>query len=109
MTVAAWRFTLDPRHPALPGHFPGRPLLPGVLLLDQVIAAAAARGVAVTRLQSVKFLQAVLPGETCEIVLQVRGGRLRAECRVAGRLVLQAVLGPDDPPAEPAGSAATSP
>ena len=91
-----WRFTLDPGHPALAGHFPGRPLLPGVLLLDQVIAAAAAQGVIVTRVQSAKFLQAVLPGETCEIVLEARAGRLRAECRVADRLVLQAVLAPEN-------------
>ena len=26
-------------HPSLPGHFPGAPLVPGVVILDEVIAA----------------------------------------------------------------------
>ncbi|MBS1142561.1 MAG: hypothetical protein H6R13_4014, partial [Proteobacteria bacterium] len=30
-----WRAPSD--HPALTGHFPGRPIMPGVVLLDQAI------------------------------------------------------------------------
>ena len=36
--LVAWcRVAAD--HPALPGHFPGRPIVPGVLLLDAVLQA----------------------------------------------------------------------
>jgi 3-hydroxyacyl-[acyl-carrier-protein] dehydratase len=28
-------------HPSLPGHFPAAPLVPGVVILDEVIAALA--------------------------------------------------------------------
>ena len=28
-------------HPSLPGHFPGAPLVPGVVILDEVVAALA--------------------------------------------------------------------
>jgi len=30
-------------HPALPGHFPGNPIVPGVVLLDEVLSALPRR------------------------------------------------------------------
>ena len=32
-------FVIESDHPALPGHFPGRPVVPGVVVLDRVLAA----------------------------------------------------------------------
>lgn len=53
-------------HPAFAGHFPGTPIVPGVVLLDEVIQAVVSDiGVAITQLQisSVKFLSPLKPGE----------------------------------------------
>jgi len=52
-------------HPAYAGHFPGFPLLPGALLLDEALREIArARGIDLTewRVASAKFLRIVRPG-----------------------------------------------
>ena len=66
------RFVIEPDHPSLPGHFPDRPLVPGVVLLDRVVAAIeAAHGPpGPLRLPQVKFMQPLLPGEEANIELE---------------------------------------
>ena len=64
-------FVVDSAHPSLPGHFPGAPVVPGVLVLERVVAAIeAAHGpLAALRLPQVKFLQPLLPGEHANVEL----------------------------------------
>ncbi|RBC43168.1 hypothetical protein BRN41_12545, partial [Xanthomonas oryzae pv. oryzae] len=35
-------FVVPHDHPCLPGHFPGRPVVPGVVVLDHVLQAVEA-------------------------------------------------------------------
>jgi 3-hydroxymyristoyl/3-hydroxydecanoyl-(acyl carrier protein) dehydratase len=65
------QFLVPPDHPSLPGHFPGRPVVPGVVVLDRVLdAIEAAHGpVGALRLPQVKFMQPLLPGQTANIAL----------------------------------------
>jgi len=51
---------ISPDHPALPGHFPGEPIVPGVLILDEVLRIA---GKGRVRLPAVKFHAPLRPGE----------------------------------------------
>ena len=37
------RGTIAADHPALPGHFPGNPIVPGVVVLDEVLSALPGR------------------------------------------------------------------
>ncbi|MDR0184355.1 hypothetical protein [Lysobacter arvi] len=72
-------FTIAADHASLPGHFPGRPLVPGVVVLERVVEAIeAAHGPLVAmRLPQVKFLQPLLPGETARIELDGAAPRWR--------------------------------
>ncbi|WP_396616366.1 hypothetical protein ACHZ97_01235 [Lysobacter soli] len=75
-------FTIRTDHPSLPGHFPGRPLVPGVVVLERVVEAIeAAHGpLPALRLPQVKFLQPLLPGETARV--EVDGAAPRWRFRV---------------------------
>lgn len=62
-------FSIAADHPCLPGHFPGRPLVPGVMLLQQVFAClrAAPGGGEAIAVQGVKFIAPVGPGQVVEV------------------------------------------
>ncbi len=57
-------FSVPASHPALAGHFPGRPLVPGVLVLEAVVALA---GRAVGGVHSAKFRAPLGPGERAHV------------------------------------------
>lgn len=73
------QFTVAPSHPCLPGHFPGRPIVPGVVVLDHVLAAIeAAHGpLGPLRLPQVKFVAPLLPGEAARVELDGAAPRWR--------------------------------
>jgi 3-hydroxymyristoyl/3-hydroxydecanoyl-(acyl carrier protein) dehydratase len=79
MTEAEYTWTVPAAHPAFAGHFPGRPIVPGVVLLDQAILFAEkwlGEPVAAWQIGNAKFLSPVGPGETLVFVLHrtSRGG-----------------------------------
>jgi 3-hydroxymyristoyl/3-hydroxydecanoyl-(acyl carrier protein) dehydratase len=87
-------------HPALPGHFPGDPLVPGVLLLGHVAAALEhSRGpVRITAIRQAKFLAPLRPREPCAIRFAAAGpGAARFECRSRGRVLATGILAFDGP------------
>lgn len=66
-------FTISAAHPALAGHFPGAPVVPGVLLLAEALdQIEATSGVTLSyrRIVSAKFLRPVGPGETVTVQYQ---------------------------------------
>ena len=67
---------IDPAHPSTVGHFPGRPIVPGAMLLDEVMRALNAmlgHEVRHVELDGVKFLAPVLPGQAVRMELHDGG------------------------------------
>ena len=66
--------TVSPLHPALAGHFPGNPVVPGVVILYRVCRALTREsGVTVTALPVVKFHSPLRPAESFAIELTQTG------------------------------------
>ncbi len=104
--VAAKSVTAN--EPFFQGHFPGHPVMPGVLILEALAQAAAllamrsvegaAKKVAyLTAIDSARFRRTVVPGDRLELsveTLKHRGAvwKVRAEARVDGELAAEAEL-----------------
>ena len=84
--------------PYFQGHYPGRPIMPGVLILESVFQTGAIlmgkrqQGVenripVVTRVNHVKFKHAVLPGDTMEIEVNLKEW-IDPACFLHGRVIV---------------------
>ena len=95
--AAVTTFIVAAEHPALPGHFPGAPIVPGVLLLDEAlrVAASVQRPVGYWRIGSAKFIKPVRPGETLTLEHQpLPNGSIGFSVLSAGQPVARGVLVP---------------
>jgi 3-hydroxymyristoyl/3-hydroxydecanoyl-(acyl carrier protein) dehydratase len=83
-------FDVEPTHPSLPGHFPGDPILPGVVILDRVLEAAEDRiglPLLVTALPQAKFVSPLRPGDQARVRLCLNPPSLRFELHNGETLV----------------------
>ncbi|MHB1590079.1 MAG: hypothetical protein ACYCTW_00870 [Sulfuricella sp.] len=100
----AAHWTVPPDHPAFAGHFPGTPILPGVVLLDvalQIIAKTSKpSGIAldICEISSVKFLSPAGPGD--ELVIQhsvSASGTIRFDILAGMRKIASGSIVPGSP------------
>jgi len=96
MTFEAIRIIRDD-HPSLPGHFPGAPLVPGVVILDEVIAALTEwrQNSQLNGIRMVKFLAPLKPQQAFTISLSLRNehaSQVNFCCRAEDRLIVEGQL-----------------
>jgi 3-hydroxymyristoyl/3-hydroxydecanoyl-(acyl carrier protein) dehydratase len=92
MNAAHWTVPAD--LPAFAGHFPGRPIVPGVVLLDRAVQLVAeALNARVIGIGSAKFLSPVGPGATLDFSWTPGVGRtVRFDIASAGTAVAVGTL-----------------
>ena len=90
---------IAPDHAALAGHFPGFPVVPGVVLLDETLQAIESAGQpdalpdSLWHIGTVKFHRAVRAGEQLQIEYELQpDGRARFELRAADALVASGTI-----------------
>jgi 3-hydroxymyristoyl/3-hydroxydecanoyl-(acyl carrier protein) dehydratase len=92
---------VPPEHPAFAGHFPGTPVLPGVVLLDVALhSITEARGIALDlcEISSVKFLSPAHPGDELEIQHSLSAiGTIRFEIMAGARKIASGSIVPVTP------------
>ena len=93
MTFEAIRI-IPADHPTLPGHFPDTPLVPGVVILDEVLAALIEwrQNPELTRIRTVKFLAPLQPEQAFTISLSAKDERateINFCCRAEDRVIVE--------------------
>jgi 3-hydroxymyristoyl/3-hydroxydecanoyl-(acyl carrier protein) dehydratase len=88
--------TVGANHPSLAGHFPGHPVVPGVVMLGEVmnvIRQVTGRNIEFVGMPSAKFLSPLNPGETLTIRLdQQADGTMEFTCTTGSRVITSGCL-----------------
>jgi 3-hydroxymyristoyl/3-hydroxydecanoyl-(acyl carrier protein) dehydratase len=87
-----------PDHASAPGHFPGNPIIPGALLLSEVVGAIEAdlgQALHPFQIKAAKFLHPVRPGDSVLIEFTRHDGeKIRFSCTAEGTEALSGELVP---------------
>ena len=88
--------TIGASHPSLAGHFPGHPVVPGVVMLGEImntIRQATGRNIEFVGMPSAKFLSPLTPEETLTIRLdQQADGTMEFTCTTGSRVITSGCL-----------------
>ena len=98
MATARVELVVPRDHPSYEGHFPGRPILPGVVILAEALAAiesANSRPIEEWRVASAKFLGVVTPGTPLALTHEtLASGSIRFEIRTPDDVVASGLVSP---------------
>lgn len=95
-----YSFTIAKSHPSLEGHFPGNPVVPGVVILDEIIniVTSIKPDSSIAGIPMVKFTHPLLPGQNAIVEITEKNENLISfvclynETRlVTGQLTLKSI------------------
>jgi 3-hydroxymyristoyl/3-hydroxydecanoyl-(acyl carrier protein) dehydratase len=100
MTIVRSTLSVDASHPSLAGHFPGAPVVPGVLLLGLVVAQFEAQYpmLQVSGIRRLKFIRPLFPDQLLTVEFHApANGEVQVRCVLDGALLAEARLTVDTP------------
>jgi 3-hydroxyacyl-[acyl-carrier-protein] dehydratase len=88
--------TIGASHPSLAGHFPGHPVVPGVVILGEIMSAIremTRESIEFSGMPAAKFMSPLNPGEPLTIKLDQKGkGTMEFTCTSGTRLIASGCL-----------------
>jgi len=77
-----FEFTISELHPSLAGHFPGNPIVPGVIILDEILRGIIKfhKDLKVTGFSAVKFIGPIKPEQKVCVVITKNNNLINFEC-----------------------------
>lgn len=84
-------FSIGSDHPSLPGHFPGNPVVPGVVILSHIMTNLSQHlpEYQAAGIRKLKFLQPLLAQqEVCTEFGAIKNDRVRFKCLLADRSIV---------------------
>jgi len=86
------QFLIDPLHPSLIGHFPGNPIVPGVVILTEVLESiqhSLAKPWVLSQVPVVKFHAPLLPNESVQLTFELLPHHIVTfSCQVGSRRIV---------------------
>ncbi len=89
------RRTIAADHPCLPGHFPGDPIVPGAVILDEVTRALREwrQSLHLTGIPAVKFLAPLRPEQQFAVIFSARSElEFEFSCHHEGQVIARGRL-----------------
>lgn len=86
---------LDPSHPVFEAHFPGRPILPGVYMIQmvkEVVETWTGNKIKLVLGQDLKFLSVINPQENPMLQMELKITREEEKIRIVAQLLSNAVV-----------------